>query len=118
MKICPDCGVKPKEKHRKNCDVARCSECGFQRLMCGHKKGDGGKWEGEWPGLAECREFGLYSRFGVNGWEVGLEATDEGVSEDLNTLTIMGARGELVWDKKRWARPRLAGSKSPSVKSK
>ena len=104
MQTCPDCGVKPGKKHTSDCDVARCSECGFQRLSCGHEKGNGGRWSGEWPGLAECREYGLYSRFGANGWETGLAASDEGASEDLNTLVTMGARGELVWNKKRWVK--------------
>lgn len=62
---CPDCGVKPGEKHRKNCDVARCLTCGGQRLSCDCKtdEGDGDIWDGLWPGTKECYEKGYVCKW-------------------------------------------------------
>lgn len=102
---CPDCGIAPGQRHEEGCDVARCSVCGFQRLSCAHAEGegDGGIWSGEWPGLAECREFGLYAVFNpVGGWLTGCSPRDEGAVEDTNTLMRMAARGALVWNGERW----------------
>jgi hypothetical protein len=55
---CPDCAVKPGKKHKENCDVARCLNCGGQRLSCDCKEdeGYGDKWDGLWPGTKECYE--------------------------------------------------------------
>jgi hypothetical protein len=51
---CPDCGVGPATPHEEGCDVARCTVCGGQRLLCemteGHAEGGGTTWTGEWPG--------------------------------------------------------------------
>jgi hypothetical protein len=49
-------------------------------------------WSGEWPGVSECQEYGLYARMGDNGWEP-CSPTDEGASEDLNSLYT-----KCVWD--------------------
>lgn len=62
VQCCPDCAVNPGEQHLSACDVERCSVCGGQMLSCGHRyPKDSSKrlpWIGEWPGKAECREFG------------------------------------------------------------
>jgi hypothetical protein len=62
-------------------------------------------WTGEWPGKAECREFGWWSYFGPDhgetGWvQVPAEQVDRlrsfgtNVTEDLNRLAV-----EAVWDR-------------------
>lgn len=57
-RTCPDCGVKPGEIHLVNCDVARCTKCGGQRLSCDCEDEEGGDdvWTGLWPGYKECYE--------------------------------------------------------------
>jgi predicted Zn-ribbon and HTH transcriptional regulator len=86
---CPDCGVHVGLPHEQGCDVARCPECGTQRIQCdepGHDiDDDRAVWTGLWPGLAECRRL---------GWYVGGR-------EDLNRLAFAGATGELSWDSTR-----------------
>ena len=61
LNACGDCGVKAGGVHDDGCDVARCMATGQQRLSCdgGHDCGRG-VWTGEWPGDAECREFGWW----------------------------------------------------------
>jgi hypothetical protein len=52
---CPDCGVHLDATHRLDCDVARCTACGGQRLQCelvgtcwSHDSKEA-RWRGEWP---------------------------------------------------------------------
>jgi len=37
---CHDCGAKPGEMHKPNCDSPRCNICGQQLMCCGHKAGN------------------------------------------------------------------------------
>jgi hypothetical protein len=53
---CPDCGVNPNQQHLNNCDVARCTICGRQKLGCDCEKGENDIWEGIWPGIKKCYE--------------------------------------------------------------
>jgi hypothetical protein len=100
---CPDCGVFPAILHKPNCDVARCMNCGNQYISCtcpvhlAHRD----VWIGEWPGKADCREFGWYCRdaddigqAGSVGW-IRCNKGDVGATEDLNRLAT-----DAVWDKK------------------
>lgn len=93
-KNCPDCYVLPGQKHDPSCDVARCSGCKAQRLSCGCEDGDGGVWEGEWPGVIECRERGWYAvLIPGRGWYPVPPGTP-GAMEDLNRLAYFKQTGK------------------------
>lgn len=63
LALCPDCSVQPGQMHRPRCDVARCANTGLQRLACPHPGSAGNtRWSGQWPGAAECLEYGLLCR--------------------------------------------------------
>ena len=49
--LCPDCGVKPGNPHKEECDVERCSICRGQKLTCGCIGNDTvlENWMGVWP---------------------------------------------------------------------
>lgn len=91
-KTCPDCGVTPGELHREGCDVERCPECGHQRISCFCETARPAiPWSGEWPGAAECREYGFWCH-----WDPPWVRCDEGhpgATEDLNRLLT-----ECRWD--------------------
>jgi hypothetical protein len=55
-KSCHDCGAKPGERHEEGCDVARCTSCGSQRLVCSCEDGEPEIWTGLWLGVKECYE--------------------------------------------------------------
>lgn len=79
---CPDCNAAVGETHMDGCDVERCPVCGAQALLCGFcgdEEVSRLPWAGEWPGHAECIEFGWYTSDGY---------------PDLNRL---GREG--VWDR-------------------
>ena len=75
---CHDCGVRPGQKHKENCDVARCNTCGGQRLGCDCENGDGDVWTGIWPGTLEALEQRL-----ICCWDY-----DRNWRADLNELAI------------------------------
>lgn len=93
--LCPDCGVSPGEQHLDGCDVEPCPSCGGQLLSCNCQDVSARlPWTGEWPGIAECREFGWYDKLiAGQGW-VSCSAEDDGARHDLNRL-YRDAR----WDK-------------------
>ena len=119
MRDCGDCGVSPGELHRRGCDVERCALCGMQATSCECVPGDddveweryeqavehfGGRlpWTGEYPGLADCRELGLYARWNdaETKWEkCGPDAP--GADGDLNSLPLAARWSPLL---RKWVR--------------
>jgi hypothetical protein len=102
---CPDCGVGPGEFHSTDCDVQQCPYCGRQLISCPCRRKpplvDRMPWSGLWPGVAECQEFGWFSRLTPGkGW-MPCEADEPGAVEDLNRLHT-----EARWDReeKRFVR--------------
>lgn len=79
LKDCHNCGVKPGEVHKENCDVERCSVCGDQRLGCGCEGHDSrfARWTGIWPGFAEAEYLGCdLNEFAVKYSEVFFKKPD------------------------------------------
>jgi hypothetical protein len=98
---CHDCGARPGQLHKEGCDVERCPGCGFQRITCGCTDDDirglpRQAWTGEWPGWAECREFGWYAKLVPGrGW-VPCDPDEPGARPNVNRLLT-----EATWDRKR-----------------
>ena len=106
MQDCPDCGVKVGRLHKPHCDVERCPSCGNQLLSCfdcgaAAKRTRRMPWSGEWPGDAECREFGWFAKFTKAGWQE-CEADDPEAEPDLNKLGAPHAKWDV--DAQRWVR--------------
>jgi hypothetical protein len=93
---CPDCGTPVGATHARGCDVEICTVCGAQRLTCGcwGHNAPAAAWEGEWPGLAECRRRGWWARRDRVGW-LPCGADEPGAREDLNRLAFFRQHG---WD--------------------
>lgn len=129
--ICHDCKAEPGELHQDGCDVEQCPACGGQMITCGcpvsTRWGSPGRrppdqerlpWTGEWPGAADCREYGFWCR-----WEDGkaefphllgkgwtpCSATDPGAREHLGRL-----HEECRWDPKRRRFVLMQRLRSPS----
>lgn len=105
---CPDCAVPAGTFHEAGCDVARCRQCGFQALSCEHREASrfNTRWQGEWPGLAEAAELGLFVKM-ASVMHPPIERTtadDPDRTPDLNRLAEMAGTGQLTWDRaaERW----------------
>lgn len=99
---CPDCAVHPGQPHADGCDVARCADCGHQFITCDCDGSEPLPWSGEWPGVAEAREFGWYAYLHpARGW-VRCAADHPGAQPDLNRLYIDATwsrtAGRFVWE--------------------
>lgn len=89
MNTCPDCGVLPGTRHVVNCDVARCNLTGIQQHQCDCNRCLPTLWTGEYPGKAECREFGWFTA----------PDSEWGQREDLNRLASAAFQGMVQWDR-------------------
>ena len=84
---CYDCSAAVGELHDEGCDVERCPDCGGQMLSCDcavesvHPRIP---WNGEWPGVAECREYGFWCYWGPP-W-ISCNKDHPEAREDLNRL--------------------------------
>jgi len=116
---CPDCDMAIGEYHLSNCESEQCPRCGGQLLSCGCEFDwyhfSKIPWRGLLPGVAECREYGLYARLlPGKGW-TPCAKSDHGATEDLKRLFTEGQ-----WDikKQKWlikfAPESAAETKSPA----
>ncbi len=98
---CHDCGVAPGTAHNRHCDVARCLNCGGQRLSCDCPQAGKDIWTGEWPGKADAIRFGFWCvETKIPGaWWKRVPAGTPGARPDLNRLME-----ETVWDRKTQTR--------------
>lgn len=83
---CPDCDTAIGAWHHDGCDVARCQDpdhtCHQLFLTsCEGTPEARDWWDGEWPGVAECRRLGYTTELKIND-----QRTD--VVEDLTRLMI------------------------------
>ena len=106
LHACGDCAVLPGYEHSDGCDVARCPECGIQRLQCEEHEDSTlpAIWTGIWPGEIECVEYDLWGKWvgepiGSPAWVPGsghweeTTADDPDREPDLNRLHTM----PLIW---------------------
>jgi hypothetical protein len=124
---CPDCKVLIGERHQEGCDVARCSRCQRQHIVCGCQSGNTDVWSGlmyplshqvclkdnlwcrdliRWQGrdyvvLQALQPIFLAMRDRLPGfsiqWHVPCDSDDAGASPDLNRA----GSGELSLVKRR-----------------
>jgi len=119
-KKCPDCGVEPGQIHQGGCDVERCSACKGQRLSCECAGHDPilSKWDGAWPGTAECERRGWYARENTNprnpayGYWAPCAKGAPGAIPDMNRLAIFNQTGkdECYAEEERRAKARHASN--------
>ncbi|MFH8405353.1 YgjP-like metallopeptidase domain-containing protein [Streptomyces sp. NPDC018019] len=89
---CPACSAPRGALHSAHCDIARCALTGRQRGNCHPAELCNTVWTGQYPGEAECAEYGFYYRHGPNGYEP-CNADDPDAHHDLNRLY-----SECHWD--------------------
>ena len=92
---CHDCGVKIGKLHKQGCDVARCTICGAQLLMCKHYPEGNSVWSGimslEYYILCEALDLPFVKWVEGKGW-VETTRDDPDGSYDAN-------KGSVVYQK-------------------
>jgi hypothetical protein len=101
--VCPECDAQPGEYHNDGCDVARCANCGGQFIFCPCESPENScPWTGQWPGEAECDEFGWFAIRDPNGGGyIPCSRNTPDAGPDINRLYT-----DAIWDRKarRWTR--------------
>jgi hypothetical protein len=98
--------VFPGQYHRNGCDIELCPYCGDQLVGCVCAAplpplDDRIRWEGVFPGVEECQEFGWFAQLiPGRGWMPCAEE-EPGAEPDLHRL-----HEEALWDRvgKRFVR--------------
>lgn len=92
---CPDCGAAVGSAHAEGCDVEQCTSCKGQRLMCccADHEPLAAVWNGEWPGVLECRARGWFVVFIPNKGFLPCDRDTKGASEDLNRWATFNMTG-------------------------
>jgi Zn-finger nucleic acid-binding protein len=95
---CPDCGATIGNLHLSNCDIERCPSCGSQYLSCDCDINniERIKWDGYWPGVKECEEFGMFC---TSHDFIPCDKNTPGAIHDLNMLYM-----KTTWDKNKQKR--------------
>lgn len=101
-RACPQCAAAPGELHKEWDTIARCYETGEQLVACESEHDNTcwpSRWDGEYPGVKQCRALGMYF-------------TDPriGVTEDLNKFAVIPKdwnRETQSWDIPDWMIMRL-----------
>lgn len=117
---CPDCGVKLGKQHKPNCDVAKCTVCHRQALVCSCITSKPDNWlglmypeahkialeknlwcrclvhiDGDWVPCTEPSHFQLILEHGFRAqWHVPCERSDPGSTADLNRASVALSQAE------------------------
>lgn len=106
--ICADCHANPGQPHEDGCDVARCPDCGRQRIDCArHPSAVPAIWTGLFPGVVEAAREGWWHRWDAErGW-VDCAWDEPSAVPNVARVVQEAEAGKLIWDRasQLWVRP-------------
>ncbi len=121
LRTCGDCGVNPGFPHKPGCDVERCSVCGEQWMVCGHKRHDPffARWTGIWPGFAEATILGLdLNEFGYHYYEIFfIKPTKRPSKIRRLTAEVLLADAERIREEEKLSSERKSKTKASSTRA-